>query len=614
MSVRDLDDALRDGATLDELAAGAEPMGEPTERADIEREIQRLDAVLEETADPGDYDRLVAQRDRLQECLCALEETADPETPTIHIREGQLPQIVDAAEEALAHHSRELYHRGGELVCVQVDEQTGLALLRGVKRHQLRMLLAESARWRKTRFDPKQGYVEYDANPSMDIVDAVRERTNWTHLQPCIGVVEAPTLRADFSVLNEPGYDPASMLLFRPGDTCWPRIAERPTRAEAEAALAILLDLVREFPFRDPMDRSVALALLITSIVRPALPTAPLFVVTGHTRGTGKSYLCQIAHVLATGHDWDPKTATDDNELRKALMASALQGERFFIIDNLNRKLASPVLDAALTSPYFSDRILGASRVEKVRLAFTMLATGNNLAIGGDLGRRTVRCYLHTSMEHPEERRFERDTLGMARRLRPQIVHAALTIVRACLAEDPRVERRPMGSFEAWDKVVRRPLLWLGQPDPLDTQVALRDDAEVEVDAWASLLLAWRGLYGPYGRSVKQVLKAIQDPDDDKPEAAIQTALDLLCDGRPSTRRVGALFASYRDRVVAGLRLEHAGKGTAGAYWRVGIQDPDAVRRAQERAAKIQEQHAAERAAMAPAPTSPRSNDWRMFD
>lgn len=615
MAIRDLDDVLREGATLEELTAAAEPIGDPRDAAEIESALFRLDDALEQTADETLYAALVAQRDRLVAALDRLQEPGVAEKPKIHVKDGDMPGVVDRAEVALSRHERELYHRSGELVCVQVDEQTGMALLKPVKRHQLRMLLAESAVWTKPKMQPKGGFADGPCNPPMDIVDAMRERSNWTTLQPCIGVVEAPTLRSDFSVLDAPGYDAHSMLLFRPGDVSWPRVAEHPSRAEAESALALLSDIVREFPFRDPMDRSVALALLITSIVRPALPTAPLFAVTANNRGTGKSYLCQIAHMLATGHDWDPKVATDDQELRKALVAGALQGERFFALDNLNNKLSSPVLDAVLTSPYLSDRILGASRIEKVRLAATMLATGNNLTIGGDLGRRTLRCYLHTAMEHPEERVFERDTLGITLRTRPQLVHACLTIVRGCIAADPRVPRRPMGSYEAWDHVVRRPLLWLDQPDPLDTQAALRADAEVEVDAWGSLLLAWHDLYGPYGRSVKQVLKAVAEPDDDKPEAAIQIALDLLCDGRLTTRRVGALCAQYRDRIVGGLRLEHAGKGKSGAYWRVAVVDRVAVERAKLQAAEIQERHKDEqREMLGPAQTPSHRKDWSMFD
>ena len=62
--------------------------------------------------------------------------------------------------------------------------------------------------------------------------------------------------------------------------TCWrpcscPPIPEHPTKEQARAALDMLVDLLSEFPFAKVIDRSVALAGLLTAHVRGSLPTAP---------------------------------------------------------------------------------------------------------------------------------------------------------------------------------------------------------------------------------------------------------------------------------------------------------------------------------------------------
>ena len=75
-------------------------------------------------------------------------------------------------------------------------------------------------------------------------------------------------------------------------------IPERPTKEQARAALDILIDLLSEFPFAMTIDRSVALAGLLTAHVRGSLPTAPVILVRADTPGTGKSYL--VEHVLSS--------------------------------------------------------------------------------------------------------------------------------------------------------------------------------------------------------------------------------------------------------------------------------------------------------------------------
>ena len=75
-----------------------------------------------------------------------------------------------------------------------------------------------------------------------------------------IGTVEAPTLRQDGSVLDRPGYDPASGILFDPGGVDFPAIPSHPTKADAERALAEWLELFAEFPFVDEADRAVAVS------------------------------------------------------------------------------------------------------------------------------------------------------------------------------------------------------------------------------------------------------------------------------------------------------------------------------------------------------------------
>jgi putative DNA primase/helicase len=52
------------------------------------------------------------------------------------------------------------------------------------------------------------------------------------------GVINAPTLRADGSMLSKPGYDSATGLLFAPNGSEFPDIPDRPSHAEAKDKLS----------------------------------------------------------------------------------------------------------------------------------------------------------------------------------------------------------------------------------------------------------------------------------------------------------------------------------------------------------------------------------------
>src|SRR5262249_8148337 len=116
------------------------------------------------------------------------------------------------------------------------------------------------------------------------------------------GIITTPTLRADGSLLALPGYDPRTELYLMPGLTL-PAIPERPSREEAEKALATLKDdLFSEFSFKQKaLDRAVALAGLLTALLRGSLPTSPVCLVKGDGPGVGKSMLVDVIAMVASG-------------------------------------------------------------------------------------------------------------------------------------------------------------------------------------------------------------------------------------------------------------------------------------------------------------------------
>lgn len=214
----------------------------------------------------------------------------------ITIRPGFLPQVVDAAEQALLREGIGIYQRFDSLVrvvrlTVRVDEEgvgrdSGALILKPVTAPWLREQFARVARWVRPG---KKGATR--ADPPQDAATAYLARVGEWKLRFLQGITQSPTMRADGTILQEPGYDPASGLLYDPGHVIFPLIADAPTQEQARAALDILASPFRAFSFADEADRSVALAAVLTALVRAMFPSAPLFAVDAPTAGTGKSLL-----------------------------------------------------------------------------------------------------------------------------------------------------------------------------------------------------------------------------------------------------------------------------------------------------------------------------------
>src|SRR5205807_7134299 len=134
------------------------------------------------------------------------------------------------------------------------------------------------------------------------------------------------------------------------------------------AARDALLDIFAEFPFVDEASRANTLGLLLTPLLRPAIPgEVPLALLDKPKRGTGASLVAQLVTLIAIGSDTDLTTAPkDDDEWRKKILAALLAGTTFMFFDNVEHVLSSPSLAAALTSPDFMDRILQRSEIARV--------------------------------------------------------------------------------------------------------------------------------------------------------------------------------------------------------------------------------------------------------
>ncbi|WP_436523175.1 hypothetical protein [Actinoplanes sp. HUAS TT8] len=270
-------------------------------------------------------------------------------------------------------------------------------------------LLAEHAHvYRKKVRKGADGEVEtYDeeCTPPREVLAAVLTGKTWPNVPALRGIIGAPVLRRDGTLLQAPGYDPATGL-YLASKVDLPPVPEAPTGEQVAAARTFLLDrFLRDFPWSGPADRANYLALLATPILRHFTRSlTPFALVDATMPASGKTILTAGPGMLY-GQRVMP-WAYAEEELRKSITAVLAEQVGVVIWDNLaeGTVIDSAVLAQLVTSGVWSDRQLGASRNVATVNDRLWMATGNNLQVGGDMASRTVRVHLDPNMPRPESR------------------------------------------------------------------------------------------------------------------------------------------------------------------------------------------------------------------
>ena len=196
--------------------------------------------------------------------------------------------------------------------------------------------------------------------------------------------------------------------------------------------------MLGEFPFTGEAERAHALALLLLPFVRPMIagPT-PLHLIEKPAPGTGATLMVDAISVVTTGVGASVMVeGRDEDEWRKRLTAKLRTIPTMLLIDNLRRRLDSSSIAAALTAPYWEDRILGKSEMTRFPIRCTWVATGNNPQFSNEVARRLVRIRLDPHVDQPWMREGFRhpELLSWVRENRARLVAACLTLGRAWIA------------------------------------------------------------------------------------------------------------------------------------------------------------------------------------
>lgn len=574
--VVDLDSARKQGssaAASDQLAATAPVLIEAVLAA------QGPAAEFEEVAETQQSrphsiaQRLIVQEDQVPLAQDVVPGMA-PKRRTVQVVPGELPAAVDQAEAALYEQCPDIFQRAGAivrpvraLVDVAGGDKANSVRLSAVSKHHLAERLTAAAGWEK--YDGRAGdFVPIDC--PMVIAETYLARDGSWRLRSLAGIIDAPTLRQDGSILSGEGYDAATGLLVMGDQSKFPEIPAEPSQEDARTALDRLKELIDDFPFVSNIDKSVSLSAILTACIRRSLPTAPMHCFSAPTAGSGKSTLVDVASIIANGHRAAVMSqGRDEAEQEKRLVAALLAGDAVVSIDNATQPLDGDLLCQALTQDTVRVRVLGASELRSMPTNAFFAATGNSLLLQGDMTRRALLCSLDPQCERPELRTFTNNPLQIAAEGRARYLCAALTILRAFhVAGRPKqVGVSQLGSFEVWSGWVRSALVWLGEADPVATMEKARK-SDPKLEAFMSLMAQWESVIGDRSVTVREVISIATEQENSYGQARaaflhedFREAL-LINAGQAgviNSRSLGKLLAANKERVV-GLPSDASGE------------------------------------------------------
>lgn len=492
--------------------------------------------------------------------------------PTLRADEGDLARSVERVWSLLMASNRTpwVFRFAGQPTWVVPDDE-GRPVATALNEDRLRHMLARLARW--VRLNAKGEMMP--APPPVAVVKSVLATPD-PALPVLTGIVSTPVFGRGGTLITVPGYHPDARLLYAPAPGfIVPTIPMQPSTTEIAAARNLLCDdLLGDFPFTGDAERAHVVALLLLGVLRGMIdgPT-PLHLIEKPTPGSGATLMVDAVATILTGSGASVMTeGRDDDEWRKRVTAKLRQIPAIVLIDNLRAKLDSSAVAAALTAPFWEDRILGVSEMVRLPIRCLWIATGNNPEFSNEMARRLVRIRLDPHEERPWQRTGFRhpDLMTWVRANRPRLVAACLTLCQAWIAVGRPRGARTIGSFENWAHVVGGVLEIAGIPGFLGNLDEMLEASDGEGAGWSAFIAAWWDRFGT---------------------AEVGTAdlfdVALLCDPAPSisghTERAhktsfGIAIKKLRDRVFRvgdlTLRLVQTGTFRRAGRWQLKVSEP----------------------------------------
>lgn len=486
---------------------------------------------------------------------------ARPPMPDIIVNGRDLKDVTEDTLRAIYIHNNppKIFVRAGRLVRIETDEK-GIPKIADMNKDAVRGRASCAAHFIRILKDETRTTVY----PPLDVVSDVMALGAWPF--PSLnGVIEAPTIRPDGTIISKAGYDETTGVYYSP--TAEFRntefsVPDSPTPEDIASAKRTIAEIICDFPFVDDASRINCIATLISPVVRDLIKgPVPMALFDKPQPGTGASLLTEIIGIISTGRPAAMFTAPKTSEeWKKSITSTLIDGRLVVTVDNIENKLYSPVLASLLTSEMWQDRLLGRSEMVTLKHRMIWIGNGNNIQLGGDLPRRCYWVRLDAQMARPQERSEFRhaDIKEYVLTHRSEILSAVLVLARAwVVAGKPEPKDLPrLGSFEGWVRTLGGILAHAGYAGFLKNQAAMYDANDIDTPQWEGFLAAWYNAWGESPVAVATIAARLEH-DSDLVDALPDYLAEAYLDRQKSFVRVlGRALSGKKDmRFPSGLSV-----------------------------------------------------------
>ena len=425
----------------------------------------------------------------------------------------------------------------------------------------------EAKKWKPATFPPDA------ASLALGAPDEMR------HLRRLDGVTHVPLVRPDGTLLDTPGYDPDSRLLYLPDR----ELAALPTANLTGHTIADAVAMVRyplaDFRWAGKHDEANYIGLMLTPLLRLLCPPPyKLGVITAHQPASGKSLLASLLRTLHGGV-FRSEVPEDEPEMRKQI-TSILDMTTGPVVqfDNVSGILRSSTLAGLLTSARWDDRRLGGNTMVSARNDRLWIVTGNNANLGGDLVRRSIWVAIDPGVPNPELRHdfAIADLAAWTARHRGELLRALLILIRAWIAEGQPKQTVRADSYGDWIATVRGILEVAGIPGTFDHEESAQQTIGEDDQEWADFLTAVENVFGDTEWTVGKLLDHVNGPGRKQSLIDDLTVPAIPLDALPAaiTERITRAGTTTAVGKSLGMWLKHrTGRWAGGRCVRAGAVD-----------------------------------------
>jgi hypothetical protein len=338
---------------------------------------------------------------------------------------------------------------------------------------------------------PAKGGLLEKVYRSMNITTScqVIESPNFQNKLPVISRIfdiQIPIIHKEKLVFPKRGYDIRfnSWVPFNA-----PQINSEITLEEAKEVIEFML---KEFPFRTPLDKTYAIAGLITPFLRGLFPTfstrTPVFIYMANRERTGKDYLAGVSGMIYEGvHIQETPICTTDQrggeseELRKKITSAIKEGRKRFHSSNNKGVLNNSLFENITTSEDYHDRLLGTNKTVTYKNEIDFSLSGNiGLKVTPDTVNRGRVVNLHLAEENANARKFQNPYLHeWILENRGLVISCLYALVRNWHKKNCPKGTIPFASFPRWSEICGGIMESAGYGNPCETQ----DEAFTSLDS-----------------------------------------------------------------------------------------------------------------------------------